>query len=182
GGFKVGRTHEIAAGGIVPFSSYAPERIGIVTLRDPKDGKVRKTIMLEDGPAHSGDFSLDGKILALATGDRFRDVKVSAQVARKGTENLEYPPGKLKLMEVATGKILKSLTTNRDFTESVKFSPDGRILATGGADGTLMLWDARTWKELCKLSGNKHGISSLAFSPDGTLLASADDYSIKLWD
>jgi WD40 repeat protein len=164
---------------------------GIVTLRETKDGKVKKTVKLEDGPVHSGDFSPDGKTLALATSEHWAGLKMSVTLWGElvgdvfGTSNhgLQWTPhGKVKVMEVPTGKVLKSLTAHDDWTEVVRFSPDGRMLATGGADGVVNLWDVPTWKDHFKLKGHEDGITSLAFSPDGKLLASAGRYSIKLWD
>jgi WD40 repeat protein len=32
------------------------------------------------------------------------------------------------------------------------FSPDGKLFATGGADGLVILWDPATGKELARLN------------------------------
>jgi WD40 repeat protein len=66
---------------------------------------------------------------------------------------------------------------------SVVFSPDGKLLAAGGADGEIRLWQAEDAKLLFTFKGHIGAIIFIAFSPDSSLLASSsDDQTVKLWD
>ena len=69
---------------------------------------------------------------------------------------------------------------------SVRFSPDGKLLAVGGYQEVRIL-DAVSGKPLATLSGHADYVRSLAFSPDGKMLAAAGGPpqrggEIKIWD
>src|SRR5260370_7699975 len=48
---------------------------------------------------------------------------------------------------------------------SVAFSPNGKILATGGYDNLINLWDVSSGKELRTLTGHSSNVYCVCFSP-----------------
>ncbi len=62
------------------------------------------------------------------------------------------------------------------------FSPDGKLLATGGEDRTVKLWETTRWQVRATFPGHPGGVRAVAFSADGKVLATASDEIIKLWD
>lgn len=90
--------------------------------------------------------------------------------------------GEVILWDVDDGRERARLIGHRGSIWSLAFSPDSRLLATGGYDHAIKLWDMLTGAELVTLSGHRSTVLALDFSPDGKMLASGSyDHTIKLW-
>lgn len=81
------------------------------------------------------------------------------------------------------GESFKILSDHAGPVNTVTFSADGKMLASGGYDHTVRLWDVVTGNELQKFEGHTEIVSCVTFSPDEKTLASAAaDKTIRLWD
>ncbi|KAK4443458.1 putative vegetative incompatibility protein HET [Podospora aff. communis PSN243] len=66
---------------------------------------------------------------------------------------------------------------------SVAFSPDSKLVASGSYDNTIKIWDAATGACTQTLEGHSSYVRSVAFSHDSKLMASgSDDKTVKIWD
>ena len=79
--------------------------------------------------------------------------------------------------------LARVLEGHTSWVTSMVFSPDGRLLAGVGYDGTVRLWDPATGQPAATLEGPGIGIHSVVFSPDGRLLVGGGiDGTVRLWD
>src|SRR5262249_36845605 len=109
---------------------------------------------------NSLSFSPDSSLLASGG---YREVKIWRRVRNSQ---------KLNIASAAGGTV-----------GAIACTPDGKYLATGGADGLIKLWDGAAGKPIADLAGHTALISSLRFSADGSRLCSGStDRTVRVWD
>ena len=184
-----------------------------IRLWDTQTGEPQKTLKGHTNGVFSVVFSADGKTLASGSADntiRLWDVETGTPQKtlnliefteevtemEMGMEMVFSPDGStlatwawgwdipIRLWDAQTGELQKTLKgQERDVVYDMKFSPDGKILASAMDNGTVRLWHAQTGEHHRILTGHKNIVSGVAFSPDGkTLTSGSHDGTLRLWD
>jgi WD40 repeat protein/serine/threonine protein kinase len=81
-------------------------------------------------------------------------------------------------------RLLHFLEAHSEAVRAVTYSPDGRLLASGGRDNAIIIWDTQTNRPIMPpLQGHTDWVNSLAFSPDNRMLISVSaDGTARRWD
>ncbi|ESO90974.1 hypothetical protein LOTGIDRAFT_191449 [Lottia gigantea] len=82
-------------------------------------------------------------------------------------------------------KAKNNMKGHTNFVQTVRFSPDGEILATGGSDGVVLLFNGSTSEPVGSLGEKAHkgGVYGISYSPDGRqILTVSGDKTAKIWD
>jgi WD40 repeat protein len=177
---------------------------GTVEVVDVGAARLRWSAHAHPGGTRAVAFSPDG--MRLASGGVDRRVRVwdaasgaaRAETAEQRAEIkrltwspdgdtvaicVESPETQIILWDGTTAGAdkLVELSGHTGVVFSTAFSPDGKLLASGGTDREIRIWDMERRESVTKLAAPNGTIRSLHFAANGTLM-SAGWFSIDLWD
>jgi len=143
------------------------ERPGYGALFGPPVGPARNTLVTSGGDKLIQVYSLPTtkrKTWTGHTSDVYRccfspDGQQLASTSQDGS---------VRIWNVATGELVKTLLKLKDPTYDVAYSRDGTILAAVADDGFVRFWDTRTHALLAESKTDKEGLYSVVFAPDQT--------------
>ena len=89
-------------------------------------------------------------------------------------------PGRVRVWDLETQRLLATLDADPKLVYSVVFSPDNQTLASGGWGGQIRLWRISDW-QLRGTFDRVGTIRSLDFTPDSRILAGGGFRVLSLW-
>jgi WD40 repeat protein len=93
--------------------------------------------------------------------------------------------GRVTICNVPSGKVRVTWwRAHPGLIHGLAVSPDGRFLASLGAEGVAKVWSTADQTEVATLIGHQGSVYAAAFAPDGARLATVgnDDGTVLLWD
>lgn len=180
---------------------------GVIRLLDREhQGRVLRTFAEQTGADVHASLSPDASSVAISSTEHARTwVRLfaldSGELRKELTSpgvvtSLAFRPGRdelaitdksgwVRILDLRTGQMLWSVRGHRGLVNAVRYSPDGRRLATAGGDEDkqALVWDSDRRVQLLTLSGHQRSLRDVQFSPDGlSLLTISLDETARIWD
>jgi WD40 repeat protein len=90
---------------------------------------------------------------------------------------------RVRLWDLDQGTVRRVLQGHGHWVWCVRYSPDGKLLATASHDRTIRFWDAATGDALSTLRGHPAFLLGITFDAGGQRLASwGSDNAVNVWD
>jgi eukaryotic-like serine/threonine-protein kinase len=102
-----------------------------------------------------------------------------------GSDDSDPADPTIKLLDTATGRLVRAWQGGEGTVAALALSPDGRVLASGHLvrENNVRIWDAGTGRAIATLQGHTDRVRAVAFARDGRSLATASsDRTVRLWD
>ncbi len=91
--------------------------------------------------------------------------------------------GPIHFINLADGKIIRTLVGHTAGVTGIVFHPTGTLMATCSKDRTLKLWNPSAVAPLKSLDGHNAWIQGITFIEQGTKLATVSaDQTVRIWD
>jgi WD40 repeat protein len=158
-----------------------PEHVGIGLYLWDLTGERRDRSVTSIGPVYSADFSPDGRLLATGSGTHTYTMTASNSAPRV-TVTGDFS---VRLLNPADGTILHTFPDQGAAVLFVRFSPDGRTLASLSAEGDLYrlyFWDTEEKRLLGSFRLPSRDYRALDFTEDGTAIRVRENTGVRWYD
>ena len=89
----------------------------------------------------------------------------------------------VKVWELESGRLLRSLEGHRGWVRAVAVTADGRYVLSGSNDRTVKVWELESGRLLRSLEGHRGWVRAVAVTADGRYVVSgSDDRTVKVWE
>jgi hypothetical protein len=132
---------------------YVGDRGGELAIVDVERNEVVEVLRAHEGFLVATEVRTDGNQLLTAASDDTVKLWNLAQSPPTVSFTLEYPSP----------------------VRSAAYAPDGKLAASGHADGIVKIWVTATGEEKTTLRAHTAKVNGLAFSADGSMMATCDE-------